>query len=195
VLGAAATGGLSAALSIVGVMNIVLLALDNFAPVQAARAVHAGGPIELRRNIARLALLTGTLVVAAAVLINIDPGYLVHLLYGEHFASVEQLVRWLCAPASIYAISTVLVIWAAAIERTRTIFVSYAAATAFTVIAAYPLTYHAGLPGVVAGALLVETIRATVLLVAFVRWSRAIMSQEPQGAVHAIHARGACVGK
>jgi O-antigen/teichoic acid export membrane protein len=185
VLGAAATGGLSAALSIVGVMNIVLLALDNFAPVQAARAVHAGGPIELRRNIARLALLTGTLVVAAAVLINIDPGYLVHLLYGEHFASVEQLVRWLCAPASIYAISTVLVIWAAALERTRTIFVSYAAATVFTVIAAYPLTHYAGLAGVVAGCLLVETIRATVLLVAFVRWSRAIMSEEPRCAVHA----------
>jgi O-antigen/teichoic acid export membrane protein/peptidoglycan/xylan/chitin deacetylase (PgdA/CDA1 family) len=191
VLGAAATGGLRAAVSIVGVMNMLLLALDNFAPVQAARAVHDGGPIELRRNIARLALLTGTLVVAAVVLINIDPGYLVHLLYGEHFASVEQLVRWLCAPASIYAISTVLVIWAAAIERTRTIFVSYAAATAFTVIAAYPLTYHAGLAGVVAGALLVETIRATVLLVAFVRWSRAIMSQEPQGAVHARHATDA----
>jgi len=185
VLGAAATGGLRAAVSIVGVMNMLLLALDNFAPVQAARAVHDGGPIELRRNIARLALLTGTLVVGTVVLINIDPGYLVHLLYGEHFASVEQLVRWLCAPASIYAISTVLVIWAAALERTRTIFVSYAAATVFTVIATYPLTRYGGLAGVVAGSFLVETIRATVLLVAFVRWSRAITSEEPQGAVHA----------
>jgi O-antigen/teichoic acid export membrane protein/peptidoglycan/xylan/chitin deacetylase (PgdA/CDA1 family) len=185
VLGAAATGSLRAAISIVGVVNILLLALDNFAPVQAARAVHVGGPFKLRRNIARLALLTGTLVMTMVALININPGYLVHLLYGERFASIEQLVRWLCAPASVFAISTVLVIWAGALERTRTIFISYAAATVFTAIAAYPLTRYGGLAGVVAGSFLVETIRAAVLLVAFVRWSKAIMSEEVQCAVHA----------
>jgi O-antigen/teichoic acid export membrane protein/peptidoglycan/xylan/chitin deacetylase (PgdA/CDA1 family) len=177
VLGAAATGSLRAAISIIGVVNILLLALDNFAPVQAARAVHVGGPIELRRNIARLALLTGTLVVTMVALININPGYLVHLLYGERFASIEQLVRWLCAPASVFAICTVLVIWAGALERPRTIFISYAAAAIFTTIAAYPLTRYGGLAGVVAGSFLVETIRAVVLLVAFVRWSRAITSE------------------
>jgi O-antigen/teichoic acid export membrane protein len=60
VLGAAATGGLKAAFTIIGVVYILLLALDNFAPVQASRALHVGGPIELRYSIARLALLTGT---------------------------------------------------------------------------------------------------------------------------------------
>jgi O-antigen/teichoic acid export membrane protein/peptidoglycan/xylan/chitin deacetylase (PgdA/CDA1 family) len=185
VLGAAATGSLRAAISVVGVVNILLLALDNFAPVQAARAVHVGGPIELHRNITRLALLTATVVVSTVALINVDPGYLVHLLYGERFASIEQVVRWLCAPASVFAISTVLVIWAGALERTRTIFVSYAAATVFTAIAAYPLTRYGGLAGVVAGSFLVETIRVIVLLVAFVRWRRAIMSEEVQCAVRA----------
>jgi O-antigen/teichoic acid export membrane protein len=185
VLGAAATGGLKAAFSITGMVYILLLALENFAPVQAARAVHVGGPIELRRNIARLALLTGTLVMAAVVMININPGYLVQLLYGDRFEGVGQLMRWLCAPVVVYTVSTVLVIWAAAIERTRTIFFSYAAATVFTVIAAYPLTYYAGVVGVVGGLLLVETIRAAMLLVPFIRWSRATMSEESQRAAHA----------
>jgi O-antigen/teichoic acid export membrane protein/peptidoglycan/xylan/chitin deacetylase (PgdA/CDA1 family) len=197
VLGAATIGGLKAAWSITGLVYILLLALDNFAPVQAARAVHVGGPIELRRNIARLALLTGTLVVAAMAMINIDPGYLIHLLYGDRFDGVEQveeLVRWVCAPIAVTALNTVLAIWAAAIERTRTIFMSYAAATVFTVIAAYPLTYYAGLAGVVGGLLLVETIRAAMLLVPFMRWSRATMSEESQRAAHAgqaTRARGA----
>jgi peptidoglycan/xylan/chitin deacetylase (PgdA/CDA1 family) len=185
VLGAAATGGLKAAFSITGMVYIVLLALENFAPVQASHAVHVGGPIELRRNIARLALLTGTLVMAAVAMINISPGYLVHLLYGDRFEGVGQLLPWLCAPVAVFTISTVLIIWAAAIERTRTIFFSYAAATVFTVIAAYPLTYYGGLAGVVVGCLLVETIRAAMLLVPFIRWSRATMSEESQRAGHA----------
>jgi O-antigen/teichoic acid export membrane protein len=191
VLGAATIGGLKAAASIVGVVYILLAALENFAPVQAARAVHAGGPIELRRNIARLALLTGTLVVAAMAMINIDPGYFIVLLYGDRFDGIERLVPLLCAPMAVTAVNTVLVIWAAAIERTRIIFMSYAAATVFTVIAAYPLTYYAGLAGVMGGLLLVETIRAAMLLVPFIRWSRATMSEESQRAAHAGQARRA----
>jgi O-antigen/teichoic acid export membrane protein len=185
VLGAAATGGLKAAFTIAGVVYILLLALDNFAPVQASRALHVGGPIELRDNIARLALLTGTPVMAALAMISIDPGYLVHLLYGDRFDGVEQLLRWLCAPVILYTTSTILIIWAAAIERTRTIFFSYAAATVFTVIAAYPLTYYAGMAGVVVGCVLVESIRAAMLLVPFIRWSRAAMSEKVQRAAHA----------
>ena len=180
VLGAAATGALRAAVSITGVLNILLLALDNFAPVQASRALHLGGAIELRRYIAWLAFLTGTLTMVIVALINIDPGYIVHLLYGGRFESIDNLVRWLCAPAAVYAISTVLVIWAAALERTRTIFVSYAVTTVFTVITTYPLTRYGGLAGVVFGSLLVETIRVAVLLVPFVSWSRAIKSERPE---------------
>ncbi len=185
VLGAAATGALRAAVSITGVLNILLLALDNFAPVQAARALHLGGPIELRRYVVWLAFLTGTLTMVIVALINIDPGYVVHLLYGGHFESIDDLVRWLCAPAAVYAISTVLVIWAAALERTRTIFMSYAVTTVFTVITTYPLTRYGGLAGVVVGSLLVETIRVAVLLVPFVRWSRAIESEKPECGVSA----------
>jgi O-antigen/teichoic acid export membrane protein len=123
--------------------------------------------------------------------INIDPGYLILLLYGDRFDGIERLVPLLCAPMAVTAVNTVLVIWAAAIERTRIIFMSYAAATVFTVIAAYPLTYYAGLAGVMGGLLLVETIRAAMLLVPFIRWSRATMSEESQRAAHAGQARRA----
>jgi O-antigen/teichoic acid export membrane protein len=184
VLGAAATGGLRAAISIIGVLNILLLALDNFAPVQAARAFHVGGPAELRRYIARLALLTMTLIAVAVAMLNIAPGYLVHLLYGAQYEGVDTLVRWLCPLAAVYGISTVLVIWAAAIERTRVIFVSYAAATAFTLVAAYPLTLYGGLAGVVFGSMIVETIRVVVLLISLARWSRTTKPERSNRSIH-----------
>jgi O-antigen/teichoic acid export membrane protein len=114
------------------------------------------------------------LTVAVLALLNIAPGYVVHLLYGDQYEGVDDLVRLLCAPMAVYAISTVLVIWAAAIEQTRVIFVSYAVATGFTVAAAYPLTVYGGLTGVVLGTLLVELIRVGSLLIPLLRWRRAI---------------------
>jgi O-antigen/teichoic acid export membrane protein len=172
VLGAAVTGGLKAAVSITGVLNILLLAVDNFAPVQAALALHRGGAVELRRYLERLALLTGTLTAVTVAMLNIDPAYIVRLIYGDQYESIDTLVRWVCAPAAVYGASTVLVIWAAAIERTRMIFVSYLAATVFTVFAAYPLTLYGGVAGVVFGSLLVETSKFVVLLVSFAIWTR-----------------------
>jgi peptidoglycan/xylan/chitin deacetylase (PgdA/CDA1 family)/O-antigen/teichoic acid export membrane protein len=179
VLGAAATGSLQAALAIAGVVNILLLALDNFAPVQAARSLHVGGPTELYRYIVRLSLLTGTLTMAAIALLNVAPGYLVHLLFGHQYEGIDNLVRWLCAPMAVYAVSTVLVIWAAAAEQTRTIFVSYVAATVFTAIAAYPFTRYGGFAGVVFGSLVVEAIRVTWLLVPLVRWQKSANPETP----------------
>ena len=48
-------------------------------------------------------------------------------------------------------------------EKTRPIFMSYAIATAFTLMAAYPLTHYGGLAGVALGSLVVEIIRMIVL--------------------------------
>jgi O-antigen/teichoic acid export membrane protein len=113
------------------------------------------------------------------VLINIDPGYLVQLLYGDQFGSIDVLVRWLCVPLVVFAMVTPLNIWAAALERTRTIFASYGIATVFTIIAAYPMTLYGELPGVVVGSFLVETIRGVVLLIPFLQWVRTIRVEEP----------------
>jgi O-antigen/teichoic acid export membrane protein len=110
---------------------------------------------------------------ATVALLNIAPGYVVNLLYGDQYEGIDDLVRWLCAPLAVYAISTVLVIWAAAIEQTQVIFVSYAVATGFAVVAAYPLTLYGGLAGVVFGTLLVEIIRVGSLLIPLLRWRRA----------------------
>ena len=163
VLGAAVTGSVKVALSITGILNILLLALDNFAPAQAARAWHEGGRVALCHYVARLARLTALLIAGIVALLIVDPGYLVGLLFGQQYEGSAYLVRWFCAPAVVYGMNTVLVIWAAAMEKTRPIFMSYAIATAFTLMAAYPLTHYGGLAGVALGSLVVEIIRMIVL--------------------------------
>lgn len=174
VLGAAVTGGLKAVVSITGLLNILLLSLDNFAPAQASRAFHVGGLAELRRYMVRLAILIGVLMLAVVAVLNLAPELIVRLLYGEKYEGIGYLVRWFCAPAVVFGLGSILIIWAAAMEWTRLIFLSYAAATIFTVAAAYPLTRSAGIAGVVAGSLLVECIRVLVLSVGLWRWSGAM---------------------
>lgn len=171
-LGAAATGSLRAAITITGILNILLLSLNNFAPVQASHALHAGGPLELRRYIGRLAVFSASLIVAAVTLLNIAPDFVVHLLYGDQYEGVGELVRLLCGPAAVHGIGAVLVIWAAALERTRLIFWSYAVATPISIIAAFPLVKYGGVTGLVFCSLLVEGIRVALLLIPLVGWSR-----------------------
>jgi hypothetical protein len=68
-------------------------------------------------------------------------------------------------PAVLYSMAVALTLAAAAMEWTRLIFQSYVAATAFTLVAAYPLAYYAGLPGIVVTWIVVECVRIAVLFV------------------------------
>src|SRR3546814_3891152 len=100
-LGAAATGSLKAATTITGVLNLLMLSLNNFAPVQASHALHTGGPMELRRYIGRLRGFSATLIIGCVAVLNIAPEQFVHLLYGDQYGGVGDLVRPLCAPGGV----------------------------------------------------------------------------------------------
>ena len=174
VLGAATTGELRAASSIVGLIIIIFQALDNFAPTQASRTLHRAGGEELLRYMARLSGLTALLVAAFVALINYDPDWLVQVIYGSGYKDLGYVIRWLSAASCAYGAAVLLGIWAAAIEQTRMIFCSYAFAAIFTAVACYPMTRYLGIDGVVAGCLVVELIKALTLAVVLARWRAAI---------------------
>jgi O-antigen/teichoic acid export membrane protein len=172
VLGPVATGTLKAAASITGLINILLQALDNFAPMQASQALQAGGREALLRYLTRLGGLIAALLALFVVLLSSDTDAIVRMIYGHGYPNLGYLVHWLCAAAILYSLSVLLSIWAAAIERTQLIFASYAAATVFTVIAGYPLTSMLGMQGVLLGAVIVEAIKVLALLIPLARWGR-----------------------
>jgi len=177
VLGAAATGTLKAAISIAGIITLLMQALDNFAPMQASQAFQSGGRDALLRYLVRLSLLMAALLTALVLLLSSDTDAIVRMIYGREFEGLGYMVHWLCATSVAYGLSVLLAIWAAAIERTQLIFVSYVAATLFTVVAAYPLTHLFGMQGVLWGALIVEIIKTLALLVPLLRWQRAMRGE------------------
>ena len=170
VLGAAVTGTLKAAITITGLITSLMQALDSFAPMQASQAFKAHGREGLLQYMTRLSLFIGALLAVFVVLLSLDTDAVVRMVYGREFEGLGYMVHWMCAASVVYGLSVLLNIWAAAIERTQLIFMSYAAATLFTVLAAYPLTSVFGVQGVLWGALIVETIKSLVLLVPLIRW-------------------------
>jgi O-antigen/teichoic acid export membrane protein len=174
VLGVVVTGSLKAAVSLVGVINIMLQALDSFAPTQAAGALHRGGGQELVRYMARLSAITAALLAAMVAILLSDADALAHLVFGNGYEGLGYMMRWMCASSVAYGLAVLLGIWAAAIECTKMIFFSYAIATAFTVAAAYPMTRYLGIEGVLLGALIVEVIKVTALFVPLIRWVRTL---------------------
>jgi O-antigen/teichoic acid export membrane protein len=172
VLGAAATGALKAAMSLVGVMNILLQALDSFAPTQAAGALHRGGAQELIGYICRLAAMVILLMAGLVTILNSDTDALVRLVYGNGYEGLVSMVRWLCASSFLYGMAVLLGIWVTAIENTRIIFNSYLMATIFAISAGYPMTRFFGMEGVLVGSLVVETIKVIALLVPLAQWAK-----------------------
>lgn len=172
VLGPAATGTLKVALSIAGILNILVQGLDSFAPTQAARALHEGGHKQVVQYVTRLAVLAGIPLVAMGALLSVNPDSLVQLIYGSGYSGAGHLVRWACAGALIYGLAQLFVIWAAAIEQTSIVFRAYGVASIFTIGGSYPLTLYGGLEGVLAGGILTEVIKVVVLMVPLMRWNR-----------------------
>jgi len=163
VLGAATAGAMNAAKTILGVVNILLLALDNFAPSQASRALVLAGHEAFRTYLRRLAIGVAALTTGVVILLNLDPGYLIHLVFGSQYNGLGYLVPWYSAACFIYSMSAVLVIRAAALERTKAIFVSYASAAVVAIVFAYPLARFGGVIGILAGAVFTEIVRFVTL--------------------------------
>jgi O-antigen/teichoic acid export membrane protein len=171
VLGAAAVGALNIAKTALGFLNVLLLALGNFAPVRAARTIHLAGSAALRRYVLQLTVITLGLVVATICFVGAFPGFLIRTVYGTSFLEAADLVRWYCGAYLFYAISAVLFVWAAASESTKIIFLSCLATSVFAVVSAYPLARLAGITGVAGGIVASEFIRVSILGVMLFRGS------------------------
>lgn len=180
VLGATAVGALSAAKAVAGIINILLLALDNFAPAQAARVFHTAGSAALWRYLWRLAAVAAIASFTVVAVLNLEADFIVRLIYGTKFEGVGFIVRIFSVAGFLFTMGSVLVIWSAAIESTKTIFLSQAASAAFSILAAYPLGHYFGIRGIAIGTVFAEAIRLAYLVAKFREWKIGPASNSPK---------------
>jgi O-antigen/teichoic acid export membrane protein len=169
VLGAATVGMLRAAQAIVGVVHILYLGMDNFAPIHAAQVFHRQGSGALRHYLKSLTWKAGSAVVLLLVLVNVNATSITRLMFGADYPELGPLLLAFSIIYFVTLLNVILGVWALAIESTKVVFVSLAAMTAVTVVAAYPFVVFGGVAGALTGSFLVVFIRAGILFTALSR--------------------------
>lgn len=148
VLGSAAVGALKLAQNIVGILGVVLVALENFVPVDAARAYAAMGLVGLKRYLYRVLLVGGSATVGVAACIAVWPEALLRLL-----STIEPdafTVGALRSFALLYVLAffvTVLNIAFRSVERTGELALCHILLSLPVLVAAHPIVVHFGFSG------------------------------------------------
>ena len=166
-LGVGAVGVIKAAHSVVGVLNLLFLAVENVVPVSAARLFFAQGRDAALRYLAWIGSRGAAVTAAVAGALVLFPRAVLEPLYGA--PASDELVLALRALAALtacgFAIS-VLQIAFRTLERTRPVFLAYGVNTGVAVLAAPPVVERFGFAGAVVGMAAQQALMAGLLAAA-----------------------------
>ena len=150
-LGTGALGALKAAQTVLGVLHVFFLAMENAVPVRAARILVTEGLGSLTRYMERLAWIGTGFTLATSLILLTWPGVLLGLLYGETSPELETALRGFAILYVFVFEVAVLQLLLRTLERTRPIFTAFAVNAVLSIFVAYPLVEAFGLIGAVAG--------------------------------------------
>lgn len=162
-LGPAAVGAMRAAQNLMGVTHVFFQALDNWAPVRAARIHTENGLLAMRRFTRRMFLFTGVTTILAVLVLALPARLWLTLLYGPDYGQYGWLVMLYGLSYFFMALHAPYRYTFVAIEDTRPVFFGYMIAAIFSVIGVYPLLAMFSMHGAMTGVVMTQFI----LLVSF----------------------------
>jgi O-antigen/teichoic acid export membrane protein len=168
-LGATAVGALRAAQSLMGVVHILFLGLENVVPVRAAKHFHEKGKKALSGYLKRVTWYGASATAAIAVIAAATPELWLQLVFGSDYQGYGFMLQFYAVSYVVGFLTLPLRAGLRAIEHSQTIFWSYLLVTLFSVLAAYPLTEHFGIAGVIGGMLSVGFIQLLSLWFGFTK--------------------------
>lgn len=151
ILGTTSLGALKAAQTMLGVLHVFFLAMENIVPVQAAKIHLEKGTSALASYMERLAWSGTVLTLAISMVVMAWPDALLRLVYGHSSADMVLALRALAVLYVFVFEVAVLQLLFRTLEHTRPIFVSFAVTALISLLTAYPIVNAFGLMGVVGG--------------------------------------------
>lgn len=150
-LGPASVGAMRAARNLLAMTNVLFQALDNWAPVRAARILESGGRHGLAQFVKRLLVVCGGATAAVALCLALPAEFWLDLVYGTEYSPYP----WLVAVYGAHFVADALVspyrYAFSAMETTKPIFDGHVLMTIFSVLSVYPLLHYQGLIGAAVG--------------------------------------------
>ncbi len=177
-LGTSAVGAVRATQALLGPVHVVLLGLENIAPIRAARAYHEVGVAAMKRYLGRVAIFLGAATAGVGIVAAAVPAFWLNLAFGAEYAEFGYLVRWWAVIYLLSALSMPIRAGLSAIERTRGVFVASLLTSGFAFVFAYGMVSRFEILGIVGGSVIMGLMRNSTLALSLLRWLRVLRKAE-----------------
>lgn len=151
ILGPLAMGGIRIAQNVMGVLNVLFLAIENYIPIQAAKAFANGGKSQLITYLKGISLPGLLIVSVLAGLIFLFAAPINSILFDVQSAESTFLLRGYSILYIIIFCGIPLRFVLRTLNVTKSIFISYCINSALSFFLAVPMIKHWGMWGLLAG--------------------------------------------
>ena len=140
----------AAASLILNPLNVIWFAAGTALPIRLSRARAAEGELAARGELRRVFAASMPLVGAYCLVVAVFGGPILSIIFGPAYAPYGWVAAGAAAIRAFGFISHLLSIGLRALERTRSIFIGYAAAIPFSLVVGTILTVRFGIAGALA---------------------------------------------
>jgi O-antigen/teichoic acid export membrane protein len=140
-------GAMSAAANVVGMVNILFLAIENFVPTRAAAIYAKGGKASLTRYVKRVALIGGTTILSIVLVASLWSEYWLELFYGPAYAGYGWMIIWWSGYYLISFLQRPLSIGLRVLGNTRDLFLASLFGALIAASLSYPIIRTGGATG------------------------------------------------
>jgi O-antigen/teichoic acid export membrane protein len=162
-------GAMSAAANVVGMVNILFLALENLIPTRAAAIYAKGGKTSLTRYLKRVAFIGGGSILAIVIVASIWSEYWLKLFYGPAYAGYGWMIVWWSGYYVMNFLQRPLSIGLRVLGNTRDLFFASLGGAVVAICFSYPIIRTGGAIGAMIAVCLVHACTLLVLTLRFRR--------------------------
>jgi O-antigen/teichoic acid export membrane protein len=162
-------GAMSAAQNVVGMVNILFLALENLVPSRAAAIYANGGKVALTRYLKRVTAIGGAVILGIVLFASIWSEFWLKLFYGSAYAGYGWMIIWWSAYYLMGFLQRPLSVGLRVLGDTKNIFLASLFAAVVAITLSYPLIRFLGSIGAMIAICLVHATALAALILAFRR--------------------------
>jgi O-antigen/teichoic acid export membrane protein len=174
---------MKAAQNLMGIAQLMFLALENIVPVRAGWHFHTGGIDALTEFMKRVTKWSVAMTALIVMLFATYPEFWLQLIFGDEFVGYGILVRLYGACFLLKSFGYAFVAGLHALEDTRPIFMACCSAAALAFAVTYPLLERFGVTGAAAGAVIVEALIVSIIIAGFLVRARRLRRRNVIGTV------------
>lgn len=153
-LGMAEVGAMRAAQNLIGVLNPILMALENFIPTNATRKYLENGLKGLNNYLKRMAIIIGAFYILIVLFITIPAKFWITLVFTPELAEYSYVLQAFGVVYLIFFAKNMIGIWFRTKELTINVFHSLVLGALLSFLIAFPLIYAYGIAGAMTGIIL-----------------------------------------